>query len=719
MCGAASADSIVENQNLNTVQSAAGGESAPNANFTANTTNVTRTNPVQFTDQSTNNPTLWKWEYKNDSSGWTEFSTTQNPSYTFDTAGTYDIRLNVSNGGGSDEEVKTGYITVHPNCDLRISGMVTMRPDSGAGAVFAGESNTVRIVNVRNDGLDTSPATVIYLYASDVSSTVPVGMVNVPSLASGATINLEVVDPTIRPITANTVYGSSGVTSITYTAKIDPDNAIPETNEDNNVKVSAAKSVYYNGYKGKRYEYNGTDINTQHVYDLHGNIVYYTGSAYRGVGWSNRTETWTTANLPVPSTGTVQDVWLYVPYNWDHTEDGDPNWTITFNGNNITNNYLSWYLDQSNFGTFPNYKYGLLVYNVTHMFNSKGDNNLVMTALPGNLVAIYPSTLAVIYSDPNATRKQIFINEQCDELGLSGSSYGTTLEEATAYAPFTGMTIDLANVYSATLHSFAGSAGPDEGNLLFNNNTMALDAWKGSSNTASALITNVKNYLTSTGNVAAIQGTSSGGMDAIQQFLVVEYADETPIANFTANTTSGTVPFTVHFSDASTGYVANYAWDFNNDGVVDSTNKNPTWTYGTPGTYTVKLVVSNSAGNDAEIKTGYITSKYAIDKTAPKISSIYPKKYARSVSRTNTIKIRFSENIKASVNWSKVYVKNLRTGKKVKISKLIKNNMLYIKTSKRSAYTWYQIYIPAYAVKDSAGNKLTRGYTWKFKTGRK
>ncbi len=33
----------------------------------------------------------------------------RNPSYTF-TAGTYDIRLTVSNAGGSDNEVKTDYI---------------------------------------------------------------------------------------------------------------------------------------------------------------------------------------------------------------------------------------------------------------------------------------------------------------------------------------------------------------------------------------------------------------------------------------------------------------------------------------------------------------------------------------------------------------------------------------------------------------------------------
>ena len=131
-------------------------------------------------------------------------------------------------------------------------------------------------------------------------------------------------------------------------------------------------------------------------------------------------------------------------------------------------------------------------------------------------------------------------------------------------------------------------------------------------------------------------------------------------------------------------------------------------------THTLKFFAVDAAGN----KSPVYTAVYTIDRTVPKIGSIYPKSSATGVSRTNTIKIKLSESIKSGVNWSKVYVKNLKTGKKISISKLIKGNMLYITTSKRSAYTWYQVYIPASALKDAAGNNLAKGYTWKFKTGR-
>jgi PKD repeat protein len=69
---------------------------------------------VQFTDQSTNTPASWKWEYRGDTGPWTQFSTTQNPSFSFTTAGHYSIRLTATNAGGSDTATKNNYLTVTP-----------------------------------------------------------------------------------------------------------------------------------------------------------------------------------------------------------------------------------------------------------------------------------------------------------------------------------------------------------------------------------------------------------------------------------------------------------------------------------------------------------------------------------------------------------------------------------------------------------------------------
>ncbi|RYZ19490.1 MAG: PKD domain-containing protein, partial [Sphingobacteriales bacterium] len=63
-----------------------------------------------FIDQSTGNPTQWKWDLGNGA-----ISSLKNPSATYFNPGTYTIRLVVKNAAGADSLVKTNFITVHAN----------------------------------------------------------------------------------------------------------------------------------------------------------------------------------------------------------------------------------------------------------------------------------------------------------------------------------------------------------------------------------------------------------------------------------------------------------------------------------------------------------------------------------------------------------------------------------------------------------------------------
>ena len=86
---------------------------------------------------------------------------------------------------------------------------------------------------------------------------------------------------------------------------------------------------------------------------------------------------------------------------------------------------------------------------------------------------------------------------------------------------------------------------------------------------------------------------------------IVESGGEVPVANFIASPTSGNSPLIVNFTDQSTNNSTNWQWDFG-DGST-STQQNPSHTYNTEGTYTVSLTVTNSYGNDSEVKTNYIS----------------------------------------------------------------------------------------------------------------
>jgi PKD repeat protein len=88
---------------------------APVAEFSGTPNSGNAPHTVQFTDQSTNNPTSWEWKYRKGFGSWSVFSTDQNPAYTFTNPGIYTIRLTAANPGGSDTETKIGYIMVYPH----------------------------------------------------------------------------------------------------------------------------------------------------------------------------------------------------------------------------------------------------------------------------------------------------------------------------------------------------------------------------------------------------------------------------------------------------------------------------------------------------------------------------------------------------------------------------------------------------------------------------
>jgi PKD repeat protein len=77
-----------------------------------------------------------------------------------------------------------------------------------------------------------------------------------------------------------------------------------------------------------------------------------------------------------------------------------------------------------------------------------------------------------------------------------------------------------------------------------------------------------------------------------------------PIADFSANITSGTAPVTVAFTDTSTGSPVSWVWDLGNG--ANSTVRNPMYTYTDPGKYNVSLKVTNVYGNNSKSKTDYI-----------------------------------------------------------------------------------------------------------------
>ena len=107
-----------------------------------------------------------------------------------------------------------------------------------------------------------------------------------------------------------------------------------------------------------------------------------------------------------------------------------------------------------------------------------------------------------------------------------------------------------------------------------------------------------------------LTASNPGGSNNVTktEYIKVNEIPVAPEAGFIANKQSGNAPLTVRFTDQSTGTEPiTYAWDFDNNGLTDSADQSPVFTYSSIGTYTVKLTVTNGAGIDSTLKTNYIT----------------------------------------------------------------------------------------------------------------
>lgn len=90
----------------------------------------------------------------------------------------------------------------------------------------------------------------------------------------------------------------------------------------------------------------------------------------------------------------------------------------------------------------------------------------------------------------------------------------------------------------------------------------------------------------------AVNGTARGNMKKSNYIN----AGGAPVASFSASPQEGNAPLTVQFTDASTGNVTSWLWDFG-DGN-NSTSQSPAHIYSSSGKYTVRLTVTNAFGSN-------------------------------------------------------------------------------------------------------------------------
>ncbi len=167
---------------------------APVAAFTGTPTSGQYPLDVSFTDQSANAPTSWDWAFGDGGT-----STAQNPNYTYTAAGTYTVTLTATNAVGSDDEIKTGYITV--TAPAAPVAAFTGTPTSGSYPLSVGFT----------DQSSGSPTSWSWTFGDGGTST-----------AQNPNYTYTAVGTYTVTLTATSPYGSDGETKVDYITVTEP-----------------------------------------------------------------------------------------------------------------------------------------------------------------------------------------------------------------------------------------------------------------------------------------------------------------------------------------------------------------------------------------------------------------------------------------------------------------------------------------------------------------
>ena len=180
---------------------------APTVLFTANVQSGCAPMTVTFTDQSTGTVTSWLWEI----TGATPASSTdQNPTFTFDTPGVYDVSLTVTNASGN-------YFLTQPQMIVVATTPIAAFDTNQSGGVYSFTNNSVGATSYAWDFGDGSMMSTdmnpTHTYSSDGTYTVTLTAIN----DCGSVTSTETVTVISAPSVAFMADVTSGCAPLTVT----------------------------------------------------------------------------------------------------------------------------------------------------------------------------------------------------------------------------------------------------------------------------------------------------------------------------------------------------------------------------------------------------------------------------------------------------------------------------------------------------------------------
>ena len=566
----------------------------PVAGFTGAPTSGPAPLTVTFTNTSTG-ATAWSWDF-----GDGGMSTLQNPSHTYNAAGTYTVTLTATNSCGPNTMTRSSYISV---CALPVTNF-TGSPTSGPAPL------TVNFT----DQTTGSPTAWSWDFGDGGTSTLQ-NPSHTYTAAGTYTVKL----------TATNSCGSVIGTRPSYISVC----ALPVTNFTGSPTSGPAplSVIFTDQTTGSPTTWSwdfgdgGTSTlqNPSHIYTSPGTYtVKLTATNSCGPNTMTRSSYISVCALPVTNfTGSPTSGPAPLTVNFSDQTTGSPtawSWDFGDGGTSTLQNPSHTYTAA---GT---YTVKLTATNSCGSVIGTRSGYISVCALPiANFTTDKtsgPAPLAVTFTN-TSTGATSYIWDFADGGTSTLQNPSHTYNTAGIYTvTLTAMNSCGLNIKTGTIivcglpvTNFTGSptSGPAPLTVNFTDQTTGSPtAWSwdfgdggtGTLQNPSHTYTSAGTYtvkLTATNSCGSVIGTRTNYISVCAL----------PVTNFTADKTSGPAPLTVNFTDQTTGSPTAWSWDFGDGGT--GTLQNPSHTYTSAGTYTVKLTATNSCGSVIGTRTNYIS----------------------------------------------------------------------------------------------------------------
>lgn len=557
----------------------------PVASFTATPTSGCGPLTVQFTSTSLGAPTSYDWSFPG---GTPDSSAAANPTVVYNTPGTYTVSLTVTNALGSNTFTQPNYITVNSVPTAGFTSSV-----NGATASFTNTSvNAASYSWDFGDGQTETVPNPAHTYANDGTYTVTLTATN-PCGSSTFTQSVTILTPPTAGFTATPLSGcgpltvqftsTSSLNAVTYAWSFP--GGTPATSTAQNPTV-----VYNNPgtYSVTLTVGNGAGSNTATQQN------YITVNPGPTAGFTSSV-TGATATFTNTSANATSYNWAFgdgqtsTTQSPSHTYGNDGTYTVTLTATNIcgTNTFTQTVVivtpPTAAFTATPTSGCSPL----TVQFTSNSSANAVSFnwSFPGgNPTSSNAQNPTVVYAAPGTYSVTLIVSNAAGSDTTTLANYVTVNPVPTA-----GFTSSI-NGATATFTNTSGNA-------------TAYD-WNFGDGQTSTAQNPVHTYTNDGTYTVTLTATNACGSNTFTQAVTIVTP---PTAAFTATPTSGCGPLTVQFTSSSSANATTFNWAFPGGTPSSSSAQNPSVTYNAPGSYSVTLTVSNSAGSNTSTQTGFIT----------------------------------------------------------------------------------------------------------------